>query len=409
MGKESKNSSGKNYISNQDLGRFKTRSNSTDTLAQFEDPAYLGFKIFFPGIGDNNTGGLLGGIDNTNSALFYLNQIGDTVRVKMLDTFIKTLKKINTEYPWYFQSISGLDEAWKARAEIEKPRIKKQITIECLESLDFRMTSLIDLYRKTAYDWNNKREILTDNLRHFEMTIMVYDMRKFQTNLSGDTINGNAPGDTSRQEEVNKSFFGENEFEQSSFSFQFSFVEINLESGSNMFSSINNATNEHAAQSIVFDYELVEESNLFRILSLLYKSDSAKYWYVKDYMNNILHTLSGQGSGSFDTSLLGGSQRIQTSIPVELSGREYIKQKLENAKNTAATKIGNATEDFVTALGRDLQSAATNAINSQLNTLFLGNIYNFSPSSIANGGGRGAAQAATGKLGNVVDKFNSIK
>jgi hypothetical protein len=261
---------------------------------------------------------------------------------------------------------------------------------------------------------------------------MVYDMRTFRTNLQGSKINGNSPGDTSRQEEVNKAFFGENEFGQSSFSFHFSYVQINLESGSGMFSSINNATNEQASQSIVFDYELVEESNIFRILSLLYKSDNVKFWYVKDYMNNIMTTLSKDGSGAFDTSLLGGSPNIQTSNTVEAGSRLYsaqqdstgetaeigsildtprlsAKERLQNAKNTAATKIGNATEDFVTALGRDLQSAATNAINSQLNTLFLGNIYNFSPSSIANGSGRGAAQAATGKLGNVVDKFNSIK
>ena len=397
MGVESKNKSGKNYIANQDLGRFKTRSNSRDTLAQFEDPTYLGFKLFFPGIGSNETAGLLGGIGNPNSALYYLNQIGDSVRVKMLTTFINMLQKINNEYPWYFQSIGGLDEAWKSRSELDKIRVQKQLTIECLESLDFRMTSLIDLYRKSAYDWNNKREILTDNLRQFDMSVMVYDMRSFHKTLQGDTIDGQTPGSTSKQESANAAFFGENEFEQSSFSFQFSFVQINLESGAGMFSSINNATNDAASQSIVFDYELVEESNIFRILSLLYKSDNDQFWYVKDYMNNIMTTLSGQGSGAFDTSLLGG-QSFETSPEVELSGREDLKNKLENAKKEAGAALGKATDDFVTALGADLQAATVGAIKGKLNSLLLGNVYGFSAAGVIAGGGRGAASQASEQI-----------
>ena len=274
---ESKNKNSANYIKNEDLKRFKTRTNSTDVLSQFEDPTYLGFKLFFRGIDDPNHGGLLGAASNANSARYYLNQIGDTNRFKMLDTFINLLGKINKEYPWYFQSITGLDECWKRRSEIEKPEIKGQVTIACIESLDLRMSALVDLYRKATYDWVHKREILTDNLRHFEMSVMVYDNRTFMKSLAGDKNGDETPKPNEKKEELNKIFFGESEFEYSQFMFDFSFVEINMGSGGDLFSSINNGGNEAAQQSLIFDYELVEESNLFKILGMLYQSDNKKF------------------------------------------------------------------------------------------------------------------------------------
>ena len=97
MAEESKNKSGKNYITDENLKNFKTRVNSRDVLAQFEDPTYLGFKLFFKGINDPGHGGLLGAASNPNSARFYLRQIGDEVRFKMLDTFVNMLQKINLE------------------------------------------------------------------------------------------------------------------------------------------------------------------------------------------------------------------------------------------------------------------------------------------------------------------------
>ena len=425
MAKESKNTSGINYVANKDLGRFKTRVNSRDTLAQFEDPTYLGFKLFFKGINDSRHGGLLGGADNPNSARYYLRQIGDEVRFRMLDTFVNMLQKINNEYPWYFQSITGLEEAWKIRTEIAKPRFKQQITIECLESLDLRMSALVDLYRKAAFDWTNKREILTDNLRHFEMDVMVYDMRTFRKNLKGEKINNQSPGDVSKQEEVNNTFFGESEFDGTQFIFHLGFVEFNLESGSTPFSSISNATNEPAAQSMIFEYETIEESNLFKILSMLYNSNNEKFWYVKDYVNNIARTLAVQGSTKFDKSLLGGGNGIQVSpnvqeninkfdaesqenlnTPASEIGKIYdtsVRGRINELKEGATRKLENITDDFLGNVQKDISSAVTGAIESQLNSLFLGNVYDFSARSIVEKGDRNF------NAGNVIDDFNSKK
>lgn len=398
MGQESKNSSGKNFISDNNLKNFKTRVNSKDVLAQFEDPTYLGFKLFFKGIDDPGHGGLLGAASNANSARYYLRQIGDEVRFKMLDTFVKMLKKINTEYPWYFQTIEGLDAAWTR--DFSAPKVKGELTINCLESLDLRVTSLIDLYRKSAYDWNNTREVLTDNLRHFELDVMVYDKRSFRRDLQGDTINGRNPGDTSREEEVNNTFFGESEFERSSIMFNFSFVQFNLTSGSGLLGGISNSNPEAAQTDLKLEFEVVEESNLYRILTMLYNSDGQRFWYVKDYMNNIFSTLSGQGSGSFNKDLLGGSDILLSPSSREKSDKFNLQKELKKAKERAGKEIGNFTNDFIGNLQKDLEASVTNAIQSQLNSLFLGNVYGFTPSSIVNAGAAGAANRVTGAVTN---------
>ena len=44
------------------------------------------------------------------------------------------------------------------------------------------MTALMDLYRKIVYDWKHRRIVLPDNLRYFDMSIKVYDLRNLQKN-----------------------------------------------------------------------------------------------------------------------------------------------------------------------------------------------------------------------------------
>ena len=306
------------------------------------------------------------------------------------------LQKINLEYPWYFQTIEGLDAAWTR--DFATPKVKKELTINCIESIDLRMTSLIDLYRKAAYDWNNTREILTDNLRHFELDVMIYDKRAFRTSLQGEEISKRKPGNTSRYEEVNKTFLGETEFERSSIMFNISFAEIKLESGTSVFGAVSNSNPEAAQSDIKIEYESIEESNLFRILTMLYNSDNNKFWYTKDYLNNILVTLNGQGSGGFDKSLLGDvivSPNVQESID-----KFNLKNAIKNAKQKAGQEIGNFTQDFIGNLQKDLESSVTGAIKSQLNSLFLGNVYGFSAASLVNAGGAGLADRVTGAATN---------
>lgn len=115
----------------------------------------------------------------SNTALSYLYNNMEYTRFNSLVQFIQLLSDISTKSPWYFQSISGLDQA------IERPEIgqdfkiddeRKQITIKCLpDAYDNRIGRLLDLYRSIVYSQNLHKWILPSNLRKFDMGIYIFN------------------------------------------------------------------------------------------------------------------------------------------------------------------------------------------------------------------------------------------
>ena len=180
-------------------------SGSSDPYTPFskfddlQDPTFLSFRIdFFPDGGYSlptdaySSGGLFreaAGEDGNNilnyafydSAAEYLKRIGAPSRQAALKKFKELLFDIQEKAPWYFQQVSGLSELFKIDKNINFRGKDKTLTVECLESIDMRMTMLGDLYRFVAFDFQNWREVLPINLRTFNMTIDVLEMRKFNT------------------------------------------------------------------------------------------------------------------------------------------------------------------------------------------------------------------------------------
>jgi len=159
----------------------KTNLFYTDNkFLSMQDPTVLGFKLLFNF--DQGDSGLLWGTGNTdvdappNTALNYLLSIGDYQRAAYLKQFLYILHGVNNQTPWFWQSIGGLKDLWKQ--DYNKPLlVDKKIEIECLESIDLRITALMDLYRKACFDWKYRREIVPKNLRQFQMSIYVYEIR----------------------------------------------------------------------------------------------------------------------------------------------------------------------------------------------------------------------------------------
>lgn len=173
-----------------------------DPYTDLQDPTYLSFKLdFFPDAGFSypddaySTGGLFRKPADVNSStqnstrayqLFdsadeYLRRIGSPNRQAYLRIFTKMLSDLQTRSPWYFQSVAGLAELYKLDPAINFRAKDKVLTIECLESIDLRMTLLADLYRNLAFDMENMREILPYNVRTFSMKVHVLEFRKFNT------------------------------------------------------------------------------------------------------------------------------------------------------------------------------------------------------------------------------------
>jgi hypothetical protein len=106
-------------------------------------------------------------------------------RQQMLESFKKGLDFVNRECPYYFQSLSGLDSLLKS--EIKNyhkttSSIKRAgtLTIDCIESIDMRMFSLAELYRKAIYDFTYHRTMVPENLRKFRMWLVVTELRNIQ-------------------------------------------------------------------------------------------------------------------------------------------------------------------------------------------------------------------------------------
>ncbi len=116
-------------------------------------------------------------------------------RQQMLEAFKKGLRFINEKCPYYFQSISGLDQLLKVDIKNlhkagGKPQRMGTLNIDCLESIDMRMFSLSELYRKAIYDYTYHRVMLPENLRKFRMWLVVSEIRNIQMSYGiNDVLN----------------------------------------------------------------------------------------------------------------------------------------------------------------------------------------------------------------------------
>ena len=105
--------------------------------------------------------------------------LGDHGRAAILHNFKRALKDIQDNFPYYFTKISGLDSLTTIAPE-SGMRVKDgEITLECMEGIDLRITQLLQMYRKIVWDDVYQRWALPDMMRYFGMRIYVSEMRLF--------------------------------------------------------------------------------------------------------------------------------------------------------------------------------------------------------------------------------------
>ena len=180
----------------RDFLTYNSNVGQPDMFMEAQDPTYMSFRLdFFPDNGWSlqpdviSAGGLFRPFNSNkndmnlylDSAIDYLYNIGSPKRCAYLQAFASTLYKLQTKTPWFFQSISGLGDLYKIDKANSYRAKEKNITIDCLESIDMRMSFLADLYRNMAYDMETMKEILPVNLRTFNMNVYVLEFRRFNT------------------------------------------------------------------------------------------------------------------------------------------------------------------------------------------------------------------------------------
>lgn len=147
------------------------------------EPNWFYFKVFFK---FNTQHGLLGGLLNdtdvmqsTNSAGKYLKLANVTYgnsklleRLIALKKFASILSRIQTHTPWFFKSVKGLDKASYTGLDLGKEKSIELTTSG--DSVDLRLTTLFELYKFACFDDINNRELIPENLRKFEMSVLIY-------------------------------------------------------------------------------------------------------------------------------------------------------------------------------------------------------------------------------------------
>ena len=157
-------------------------------------PAWLYFKLFFK---FDSSYGLLGGIMKSsdgskfaanNTAIQYLTRnygkSSDNMgaRRKSLVKFVRSLSYISSYAPWFFKSVKDVNNA--LNMYLNNLTAEKSIEIECSEeATDLRLLTLMDFYKYAAYDAINQKEILPENLRKFDLDVVVFQspIRYLQT------------------------------------------------------------------------------------------------------------------------------------------------------------------------------------------------------------------------------------
>ena len=150
------------------------------------EPGWFYFKIIFH---FDDTFGLLGNIvynsfnesHRGNTAIQYLTSRAGRFkkdnlksRAIALEKFVKYLSFINSSCPWFFDKITGLNEVVPQLNEFSK---EKKIEISCMpDAIDMRLTSLLYLYQYACYDDIFMKEIIPENLRKFNMSVIIYHM-----------------------------------------------------------------------------------------------------------------------------------------------------------------------------------------------------------------------------------------
>lgn len=166
-------------------------------FADYQDPTYIGFYVRFPQLGvqgegerpvddltlnkslDTLNGGLFFHESHPDSAIRYLKSIGEYTRAQMVKELIQGLYEIQ-KMPWYIQQVSGLESIWQIDPGESFRGKDKKITFTTLESIDLKMTYLMDLYRKAAFDAIHMRWMLPPNMRVFKMDLVITEIRSMQ-------------------------------------------------------------------------------------------------------------------------------------------------------------------------------------------------------------------------------------
>jgi len=118
------------------------------------------------------------------STIDYLRDGNEITRAEMLKEFITLWNDLQYNFQWYFQLVEGLGDLLRVVPERGK-RVGKDTKLRfvMLEGIDQRVTYLLNLYRKIAWDDTYQRWVLPDMMRFFDIQILITEFRTFHKSM----------------------------------------------------------------------------------------------------------------------------------------------------------------------------------------------------------------------------------
>ena len=323
------------------------------------------------------------------SAWSYLKLNYEDERADLLAQFVNLLSNINSQSPWYFSEITGIDSALERKQTVDKDFMfeaeRKKLTIKCLpDSFDDRIATLLDLYRSITWSWTNKREILPANLRKFDMGIMIFE----GTNTPFHAVSSKKDqfdqyaiiGDSSSQYRTSYKYI------------EFHNCEIDYNSSKSAWSTLSNKEGVIPEYSIEIDYDDCYESR-YNEFALKELGDFIEWdWdYRKEYQN------SGK---SFNAKMYQGlSQRMEfyghvgdeepsnKKITSNLARTDIVRREADTQKKLTKNIAKKDKEDWLikpikNALGQTIGTGLNYGLH-YLKRAVLGNLFTFSLTKMA--------------------------
>jgi len=331
-----------------------------------------------------------------------------TKRKDMLSAFRNGLMYINQNCPYYFQSISGLDQLLKADIKSvhkggSKPQRMGTLTVDCLESIDMRIFALSELYRKAVYDYTYHRTMLPENLRKFRMWLVVTEIRNIQLSYgindvlnpfsipavasaanfadsfnsqTGfiDKITGSSQKSTNTDEPYTDKF-GSYEMGPYAFVYQFEQCEFDFDDSYPSYSSIDNKGSGPVTNKFKIHVGRVKDYKIQfnQLADVIKKNDNIKQMVISDVW--------GSTSGNYNEYEYVGATGISD---VDLSSKpnpaqafsemasNFLTNTVADLKNVGVSRLQNALLGNIYGLGGINVGAATRDLQSLVNTLKTG-------------------------------------
>lgn len=181
--------------------RYRMIGTYSDSYSAYWEPGTYFYKLFF---NFNTSYGLLGGIINTlqqdvtnnnqpngakeinTASMFFENNCTSerftlhyrkVLRQKQISLFkfVQILNYLTLECPWVFKEVGGLEKIGEINLkDIATEEKSIQITFN-EDAIDMRISTLIELYKHACFDTVNQREIIPENLRKFDMSIILFN------------------------------------------------------------------------------------------------------------------------------------------------------------------------------------------------------------------------------------------